>query len=193
MDKETEGTVPTPNPNAFTQWILTGANLSHSITLHWVRRVQRGPTHTLLLFQLANWGELKVPHAIKTCQILEAFHYIALLSCSSSSHIFCRSAGHKNRLTPYLRHVIFLFHASSQTLGPSREHERDNGASTRSSGPSSQHSLQTGQTTEAFCLRAEKRLDHSQCAKAHTFVAYFVLYVLIFRRKESSQPTAMDQ
>ncbi len=37
---------------------------------------------------------------------------------------------------------------------------------TRSSGPSNQHSLRTGRTSEAFCLRAEKHLSHSQCASA---------------------------
>ncbi len=119
----------------FSQWIQTGASLSRGITLHWVRRVRRGPTHTPLLFQLANWGEPKVIHAINVCQIQEVYRNITLFPCSSSSHIFCCSAGHKNRLTPYLRHVIFLFHASSQSLGPSREHKRDNGHAPEVQGP----------------------------------------------------------
>ncbi len=95
MDTETEGTVPTPNHNAFSWQILMGANLSHGLLPHWVRVVRCGPTHTPLLFQLVNWGEPKVLHAIKTCQIQEVFCDIALLPCSSSSHIFYCLAGHK--------------------------------------------------------------------------------------------------
>ncbi len=34
MDTKSEGTVPTPGLNAFTQWILMGANSSRDITLH---------------------------------------------------------------------------------------------------------------------------------------------------------------
>ncbi len=94
-DTVTEGTVPTPNLNAFSWWILAGANLSRGLSPHWVGMVWCGPTHTPLFFQLANWGEPKVLHAIKTCQIQEVFHNIALLTCSSSSHIFYRLAGHK--------------------------------------------------------------------------------------------------
>ncbi len=193
MDKETEGTVPTPNLNAFPQWILTGANLSHGITLHWVRRVRHGPTHTPLLFQLANWGEPKVLHAIKACQILKAFRNIALLSCSLSSHIFCCSAGHKNRLTPYLRHVIFLFHPSSQTLGPSREHERDNGRAPEVQGPANNIPYrQGGPLKPSVCGPRNISTTASVLVPTH-FWHTSSLYVLIFRRKESSQLTAMDR
>ncbi len=40
-----------------------------------------------------------------------------------------------NRSTPYLRHVIFLFRACLQTLGLSREHERDEGKAPGVQGP----------------------------------------------------------
>ncbi len=41
-------------------------------------------------------------------------------------------------------------------------------------GPAALHSLRTGWTTEAFHSWVEKRLDHSQCAKAHTIEAYII-------------------
>ncbi len=128
--------------------------------------VRHGPTHTPLFFQLANWGEPKVLHAIEMCQIQEVFRIITLLTCSSSSQIFCRLAGHN--VTPYLRHVISLFCASKQTLGPSREHERDDGHAPEVQGPAT-NIRRTGRTTEAFCSRAEKRLSHCRCASANTF------------------------
>ena len=95
MDTVTEGTVPTPNLNAFSWRILMGANsfpaASRLIELGWSDVVP----HTPLLLQLANWGEPKVLHAMKMCQIQVVFHDIACLPCSSSSRILCHSARHK--------------------------------------------------------------------------------------------------
>ncbi len=136
-DTESEGTIPTPGLNAFTQQILTGAYFSRGITLHWARRVLRGPAHTPLLLQLASWGEPKVLHAIKGMSDPGRISFITSpsLRVPRPPTSFAARQDIKSDKLLTLRHVIFLFRASLQTLGPSREHERDDGGSTRSSGP----------------------------------------------------------
>ncbi len=122
-------------------------------------------THTPLFFQLVNWGEPKVLHAIQACQIQAVFCFIAHLPRSSSSCILCCLARYRADQLLTLRHVISLFRASEQTLGLSREHERDDGHAPEIQGPST--TLYGAERTSwIFCSRAERRLSHSLSASA---------------------------
>ncbi len=53
---------------------------------------------------------------------------------------FAASAGHKIRSTPYLRHVIFLFRASLQTLGHPENAKGMMGETPEVQGPATLHS-----------------------------------------------------
>ncbi len=90
-------------------------------------------------------------------------------------------------------HVILLFHASSQTLGLSREHERDDGEAPEVQGPATNIPYgQGGPLKPSVCRPSNISTTASVLVPTHLWRTSS-LYVLIFGRKESSQPTAMDR
>ncbi len=109
------------------------------------------------------------------------FRSITLLPCSLSSHILCCSAGHKNRSTPYLRHVIFLFHASSQTLGPSREHKRDDEHAPEVQGPVTDIPYGQGGPLKPSVCGSRYVSTTARVLKSHAIEAYTVFICSHFR------------
>ncbi len=120
------------------------------------------------------------------------FHFIIHLLHSSFSRILCHIGRHRADQLLTLRHVISLFSASEQTLGPSREYERDNGHAPEVRGPATTLSG-AEQTLRTFCSWAEMCLNHVSSASATTQSTTLRYTFSIRDTKESLQPTAMDR